>query len=61
MSIETPDVKIAATPSAAVDLAEDLDEVLLAAGSRVSPDAGKRLAQLSETLQETARDAGPAG
>lgn len=55
MKLEMPKVTIDATPDAAVDLAEDLDEVLLAAGSRVSPDAGKRLARLSEKLSEKAR------
>lgn len=55
MTINVIDATIATTPAAAVDLAEDLDAVLLAAGSRVSPEAGKRLAALSEELQEKAR------
>jgi hypothetical protein len=56
MQVSTPDMTITACPNAVWDLARDLNEVLLAAGARVSPDAGKRLARLSEEL----REAGPA-
>lgn len=56
MTTAIPAIKIDAGPDAAMDLAEDLDEVLLAAGSRVSPGAGKRLALLSQELHEKAGD-----
>lgn len=54
MKVETPQVTITATPDGAADLAGDLDQVLLAAGARVDPGTGKRLARLSKVLQEGA-------
>lgn len=54
MSVTIPDLAITADPAVAENLADDLDEVLLAAGARISPDVGKRLADLSRRLHEEA-------